>query len=123
MINLLTLVLDDTNSAECFSGGPKIPNGIYNIVSDAFFLIQVIVPILLIIWGMVDFAKGVASNDEDKIKAGQKSFIKRIIAGILVLLVFTVTKLIINVTAGLDSSDAVEEDLWDCVVKFIDGVD
>lgn len=124
MIDLIN-VLDEINKnkIECFTGGPVIPKGLYNIVSDVIVLIQVVVPILLIIWGMVDFAKGVVSNDEDKIKAGQRSFVKRLAAGIVVLFVVAGTKLVINVTASLDRGDAVDENLWDCAVKFIDGVD
>lgn len=123
MIDLIN-VLDEIalTETECFTGGPMIPNGLYNIISDAIFLIQIVVPMLLIIWGMIDFAKGVASNDDDKIKAGQRSFVKRLIAGIIVLFVVAGTKLVINVTASLDNSDAVDENLWDCAVKFIDGV-
>ena len=117
-INVLTEIETET----CYANGPDIPVGLYNLVSDAITMIEVIVPILLIILGMVDFAKSVASNDEDKIKAGQRSFIKRLIAGIVVLLVIACTKLVLSVTADLDSGDAVDDDMWDCVVKFIDGV-
>ena len=125
MINLINFLdnSSDLCTYECFTDGPEIPFGIYNIVHDVLTLIQVLVPILLIIWGMIDFAKGVVSNDEDKIRAGRKSFLQRLIAGILVLLVLTVTKLVFNLTSNLDSEDTIEEGMWDCVGKFIEGVD
>ena len=55
-------------------GSVTIPGGIAGVVGLIIFAIQVVVPILLIIWGMLDFAKSVIGGDEDKIKAGQKIF-------------------------------------------------
>ena len=48
-----------------------IPSGIGNVVHLIIVAIQVVVPILLIIWGMIDFAKAIIGQDEDKIKQGQ----------------------------------------------------
>ncbi len=123
MINLINFLDNSSDTYECFTGGPELPFGLYNIVHDIIMLMQVIVPILLIIWGMIDFAKGVVSNDEDKIAAGRKAFLQRLLAGILVLLVITGVKLVFNLTSNLDSEDTIEDSMWDCVGKFIEGVD
>jgi len=100
----------------------QIPDAVFNIVSLIIMAIQVVVPILLIIWGMVDFAKAVIGGDEDKIKAGQKVFIKRLIAAVLVFLVVTVVKLLVGLVGQLGVEGAAGNDsVWACVEKFING--
>ena len=104
-----------------FSG---IPEGVGNIVHLIVVAIQVVVPILLIIWGMMDFAKAIIGQDEDKIKAGQKLFMKRLIAAVIVFLVVTIVQLLINVAAGIaegDGSGSDVNDIWNCAQSLISG--
>lgn len=98
----------------------QIPPAVFNVVSMIIMLIQVVVPILLIIWGMIDFAKAVIGGDEDKIKSGQKVFIKRLIAAVLVFLVVTIVKLLVNLVGQLGVEGA-GGDVWTCIGKFITG--
>lgn len=102
----------------------QIPAPVFNIISLIIMAIQVVVPILLIIWGMVDFAKAVIGGDEDKIKAGQKVFLKRLIAAVLVFLIVTIVKLLIGLVgtvAGTESGVSSSDSIWSCVEKFING--
>lgn len=109
------------NVVEGFSG---IPTGIGNIIHLIVVAIQVVVPILLIIWGMIDFAKAIIGQDEDKIKAGQKLFMKRLIAAVIVFLVVTIVQLLINVAAGIAEGDGANTDvnsIWTCAKSLISG--
>ncbi len=98
-----------------------IPDGIGNVVHLIVVAIQVVVPILLIIWGMIDFAKAIIGQDEDKIKAGQKTFMKRLIAAVVVFLIITIVQLAIRLAAsvGGDGNDA--ETAWTCAEELITG--
>lgn len=103
-----------------------IPQPVFAVVGTIIMLIQVVVPILLIIWGMIDFAKAVIGGDEDKIKAGQQVFIKRLIAAVILFLVITVVKLLLNLvgTITTDPGDGyrVDDDsIWKCVNGFLTG--
>ncbi len=115
LVNLLAAVSD----IDC--GGVKIPGGVAGLVRTVIFIIQVVVPVLLILWGMLDFAKGIIGADEDKIKAGQKKFIQRLIAAIVVFLVVVVVQLVITAVGGLssgsDGNDATSA--WECAKKII----
>ena len=71
------------------SGAFTIPGAVVGIIQTIVFIIQVVVPILLIIWGMLDFAKSVIAKKEDDIKAHRKAFIGRLISALLVFLVIT----------------------------------
>ena len=116
LINVLA-----TSTTDC--AGVAIPNGIYQIVHLIILLIQVVVPILLIIWGMLDFAKSVIGGDEDAIKKGQKIFIKRVIAAIIVFLVVTVVTLLIS-AVGTIGADGVEDSdtIQSCLNNMVHGV-
>ena len=105
-------------------GDAGIPNGIGNAVHMIVVAIQVVVPILLIIWGMIDFAKAIIGQDEDKIKAGQKLFMKRLIAAVLVFLIVTIVQLLINVAASVAEGDGSGTDVnnvWNCAKSLISG--
>lgn len=78
-------------------------------------IIQIVVPILLIIFGMLDLAKAVMAQKEDEIKKGQQTFIKRLIAAIIVFFVIAVVKLVISAVANGDDG------IMACANCFIEG--
>ena len=69
------------------------------VVSTVVMLIKIIVPILLIIFGMLDLAKAVIASKEDEIKKAQMTFVKRLIAAAIVFFVFIIVKLVISFVA------------------------
>ena len=58
--------------------------------------IQIVVPIMLIIIGMLDFAKAVTEKDDGKIKAAEKTLINRAIAAVLVFLVIFLVSILMK---------------------------
>ena len=98
-------------------GGEGIPTSIGKIIHMIVLVIQVVVPILLIIWGMLDFAKGIIGSDEDKIKAGQKKFIQRVIAAVIVFLIVVVVRLVITTVGTLGDNQG--ESAWHCADELI----
>lgn len=104
---------------EIIDGG--IPEGIGNIVHLAVVAIQVVVPILLIIWGMLDFAKAIIGQDEEKIKAGQKLFIKRLIAAVIVFLIVTIVRLAVSLAGSVGGEGNEASTAWECAEELING--
>ena len=98
-----------------------IPTAIGNLIHSGIVIIQIVVPILLIIWGMLDFAKGVMGSDEDKIKAGQKKFIQRLIAAVIVFLIVTIVQLVIGMVGSLDGDGNNSQTAWSCAKELITG--
>lgn len=94
----------------------SVPNDLFNIVSTIITLIKIGVPLLLIIFGMLDLGKAVVAQKEDEIKKGQQTFIKRIVAAILVFFVIAIVELVVGIAAGTSS-----ETIMGCVDKFING--
>ncbi|MBQ9011586.1 MAG: hypothetical protein IJ093_02945 [Bacilli bacterium] len=118
MLNLLEITC---NLGESGATLLKIPSGVAGLIHLVILILQIAVPIMLVIWGMLDFAKATIGGDEDKIKSGQKIFIKRLVAAILVFLVVTVVQLVITAvgTAFSDSNDKSADNAWSCACKII----
>jgi len=92
----------------------KIPNTVHLVI----LVIQVVVPILLVIFGSIDFIKGVTASKEDEIKKGRQTFISRLIAGVLVFFIMAIVKLVISVAAGsIDNTT-----IMNCANCFLNGV-
>lgn len=50
-------------------------------------LIQFTIPIILIVWGIIDVAKAIAAGKEDDIKKWQKTLVQRVIAAVAIFLI------------------------------------
>ena len=70
-------------------------------------LIQVGIPIILIILGMIDLGKAVVASKEDEIKSAQKLLIKRAIYAIAIFFVVLIVQLVFGLlsSAGSDYGD------------------
>jgi len=93
-----------------------IPSKLAHVIYLVVKAIQVVVPILLIIWGMLDLGKAVMAQKEDEIKKGQQTFVKRVIAAILVFFVVAITQLII----GLFADGGNEGGLANCMNSILE---
>lgn len=60
-------------------------------------LIRIAVPIILIVFGMIDFFRATFSDNEDNMKKDRERFIKRIIAAIIVFIVPMFVHLVLTV--------------------------
>lgn len=84
-------------------------------VSLVITIIKIAIPILLIIFGMLDLGKAVMSNDEKEMKGAQGKFIKRILYAALVFFVVTIVQVIFGI---LDSN---AKDAHSCINCFVNG--
>ena len=112
LINLLAVDKSATYTCGGFEFGGLLPY----IVSTAVTLIQIGIPIILIIYGMMDLGKAVMAQKEDEIKKGQQTFIKRIIAAVIVFFVVVVVKLVISIIAPDDDNK-----ITNCIECFVNG--
>lgn len=121
MINLL----DVSNSTLC--DGVLIPNQLFNIVATIIKLIKIAVPVLLIIFGMIDFAKSVVAKNEDDVKKFRKQFISRVVSAIIVFVIVFVVQFAVNLISSVEDTTNEDgqtiSDVWSCSKKFINGVD
>ena len=115
-MNLIYTLLETSTDYTCggntdltFSGA--IPNAVHLIIMG----IEIVVPILLIIFGLIDLAKAVMAQKEDEIKKGQQTLVKRFIAAIIVFFVVFLVKTVVKFVSGDDSESVVG--CLDCFVN------
>ena len=94
-----------------------IDTKIVDVVHVIILAIQIFVPIVLVIYGMLDLAKAVMGQKEDENKKGQQKYIKRIIAAAIVFFVITIVKMVLSFLAGGTENGSI----YQCVNCFIEG--
>jgi len=92
-----------------------IPPELVNIVGAVVNIIKIGVPIILIVLGMIDMGKAVASQKEDEIKRGQKTLISRVIAAAIVFFVVAIVQLMLSIVSGATNDTSI----WTCVCELL----
>ena len=72
-----------------------------NFVNKVMMVFYIVGPILLILFGTIDYAKAVVASDAGEIKKAHKKFVKRIVATILLFL----APIIVNIILSFNMSD------------------
>lgn len=70
-------------------------------INSYLLIVKILVPIILLVTGVLDFAKAIFSSSEDEMKKAQSKFIKRIIAAVVVFLVPTFVNLLLEIANGV----------------------
>lgn len=118
------LILDasktDKGELKCHftAGGDFIlPDTLWKLIQLAYNLIKVGIPILLIIFGMLDLGKAVMAQKDEDIKKAQTTFIKRLGAAALVFLVMVIVQMVIQIVSGTNDNG-----IWKCVDAMVNGL-
>ena len=98
-------------------GSDYIPYAIPQTVKIIYSILKIVTPIIIIVFGMIDFLKAVMAQKEDEMKKGQQTFVKRLIMGALVFLAFFFVEIIIGFVAPKEENQS----MWNCVDCFING--
>lgn len=85
------------------------------LITTVITIIKIAVPVVLIIMGMLDFAKASTKANADDIAKARGIFLKRAIAGGLVFFVIAIVQFAVNLAANATGNTGV----WDCVNKLI----
>ena len=62
---------------------------VVSLIKAVVQVFQIVIPILLILFGLIDLGKAVIASKEDEMKKAQNNLIKRVIYAIAVFLVVT----------------------------------
>ena len=112
----MSFLYDDITSCSSL-GISLIPGAIAGIISIVINIIKIGVPIILIILGMIDMGKAVASQKEDEIKKGQKTLISRCIAAGIVFFVVAIVQLMLSIVEGADNGNQNIIDCFDDIIN------
>lgn len=69
---------------------------IWQIIGWVLWIFKIVIPIIIILFGMIDLGKAVVASKDDEIKKSVKSLVMRAIAGVVIFFVPTIVGLIFN---------------------------
>lgn len=93
-----------------------MPSEIANIISKVINIIKIVVPVGLVIFGMLDFAKATWAQKDEEIAKGKNTFFKRLISGALVFFVIAIVQLVFNLLDTNGSNEAIS-----CLNSILNG--
>ena len=94
---------DTTNAefnADTFCEG-KV-QGVFTTIGWVFFILKILIPIILIVFGSIDFGKAMLSNKDDEIKKSAKTLVLRAIAGVIIFFIPTLLNFVVELIGGDD---------------------
>ena len=94
-----------------------MPISVPRVVNVVYLIIQISVPVILVVIGLITLMKSITSSKEDDIKKAQLAFIKKLITGAIVFFVFVIMKIVVSVAADANKS----ADIIDCANCFLNG--
>ena len=77
---------------------------VWKVLGYLVLIIKIVIPLLLIIFGMIDLGKAVISSDDKAIKTSVSTLIKRFIAAIAIFFVPTLVSAVFNMI-GITAED------------------
>lgn len=101
-----------------FGNTTGISSTLVSIVGLIYKAIQIGVPIILIIVGMIDMGKAITQQKEDEIKKAQILLVKKAVAALIVFLMFALVQLIVNIVGGNEAQTTIG-----CINNILNGKD
>ena len=98
-------------------GSIELPLALATITSNAVNLGKIVVPIILIIMGMIDFFKATAASDADATSKAGKKLTRRLVAAIAAMLIVTLVQFIFSNFGTATGKTSVTS----CIDCFING--
>ena len=107
------------NAAGVYSCLVTVDSIVPNFVSTLVTIVKIAIPILLIVLGLFDLGKATMAQKEDEIKKAQMTFVKRIIAAVLVFFVVAIVQLVFNLVDRSDENG--NPSATSCINCFVNG--
>lgn len=90
---------------------------IWKILGYVVMIIKIVIPLLLIIFGMIDLGKAVVSSDEKAISKSVNQLIRRFIAAIVIFFIPTIVSAIFNAVGIMGTEQADYNNCVQCVTN------
>ena len=82
---------------------------VWQIVGIALLIFKIVIPILLIIWGMLDLGKAVIASKDDEVKKSVKSLAMRAVAAVVIFFIPTIVSLVMGLISNFQQSGAADD--------------
>ena len=95
----INLLADSFATSTCTTLKPFL-----NIVGYVVIIVKIVVPILLVVFGMLDVGKSVIASKPDEVTKNLKSFAMRCVAAVLIFFIPSIVSVLINAVAETGQS-------------------
>lgn len=105
---------------ECLRCGDDVffPMYLVKLIANLVQFVQLMVPVIIIITGMIELLKAVIASDEKKMAESKGTLIKKFIVGIMIFLVIAVIRFIFSAIPDFTDGDV---DVMECMSSFFNG--
>lgn len=117
LFNILDECTSENFACKGIIGSEGIPGDVASIIHYIYLSVQVLVPVVLIIFGMIELGKAITAQKEDEISHAKSSFLKKLIIAVVVFLVLAIVELVFNFATSGDNQD----NIWSCFNSVING--
>ncbi len=87
---------------------------IWQIIGYVLLVFKIVIPILLIIFGVMDLGKAVIASKDDEIKKATKSLVTRAIAAVVIFLLPTIITFVIGLVTDFRKNTEISDDYDIC---------
>lgn len=91
-------------------------SAIWQFVGYVLFVFKIAIPLLIILFGMIDLGKAVVANDDKAIKSATSSLVKRAIAGVVIFFLPVLVSFIFSIVNGFSEVKNTYDNCRACVV-------
>lgn len=85
----------------------SIPKEITDTIGSIYNILLVAIPVVIVIFGLMDFLKAVMGKKEDEMKQSTNAFIKRVITGVIAFFVLALVKFGLGLLQTNNTSSAI----------------
>lgn len=98
----LSPIIVDPTPVPIDGGCPElIGSDMQEFLRNIVTILRIMIPIILNVLGVIDFGKAIFAGDEEKMKNAQSKFIRRLIIGVVIFLIPTVLKLVLDIAHSI----------------------
>lgn len=91
---------------------------IWQFIGYVLFIFKIVIPILLIVFGMMDLGKAVVASDDKEIKNATTKLAKRAVAGVVIFFIPALVGFIFSIVVGFSGKVQETYELCkDCIVN------
>lgn len=94
LIGINSVYAGEPVNCEKMFGSASDPESLRSLINEILQIPKIVVPIIIIVLGLLDFGKAVMASKEDEMRKAQSTFIKRVLIGVAVFFVPTIVDLL-----------------------------
>lgn len=90
---------------------------LWQVIGWVLWIFKIVIPILIIVFGMIDLGKAVVASKDDEIKKAMKSLAMRAVAGVVIFFIPAIVGLIFSIVDSFNAVKGTYDVCKNCIVS------